>query len=264
MGTRSFRRVGMSNVSGVQSTSGRDLHAALPPRASSVRAARELIRSLFAETTVKADADTALLLVSELVSNAVLHARGAVDLKVTARAGTLRVEVSDGSSAMPLVLVKSVQATTGRGLRLVERLADSWGFDVAEEGGKTVWFELGSHLPERENAASLAPGSRLGSGTEPGDLLGRYHAFGGARRAADEPATRVFLRRLPLLLQDRATEHHDDLVREFMLLATRLRQPVRTPPRLRYLIKEFGDHFAAAGNRGDDLFRRARAQGLNR
>lgn len=87
--------------------------------------------------------DGAVLLTSELMSNAVLHARTDVRITVQAREdGTLRVEAADENPRMPLTTSPPEDAQSGRGLWLVETLASSWGIDRTD-GGKSVWFELG-------------------------------------------------------------------------------------------------------------------------
>lgn len=106
-----------------------------------------LVRSFVARTLRQWELDTlvndAQLLASELASNAVLHAR--TEIRLTLRsdgAGWLRVEVQDHNSRMPTQLAFTDDATSGRGLAIVERVAASWG--VARDGdGKTVWAELG-------------------------------------------------------------------------------------------------------------------------
>ncbi len=119
------------------------LRTALPARADSVRKARELVRSLCLDSGLQADPDIVLLLVSELVSNAVQHARGTVEVSAREVGSTLRVEVRDESSTLPRVHDHSVDATNGRGMQMVDRLADRWGAESAGPGlGKTVWFEL--------------------------------------------------------------------------------------------------------------------------
>ena len=85
--------------------------------------------------------DIATLLASELVTNAVLHARSAVELRLHIDGGRVRVEVHDGS-AMPVTPRHfTSDAATGRGLLLVTELAAAWGSDVGPDG-KCVWFEL--------------------------------------------------------------------------------------------------------------------------
>ena len=102
-----------------------------------------------------ADIDTVVLLVSEVVTNAVLHARSDIRLEVQASADTVRVEVHDGSPVEPRVHHYRLTSGTGRGLRMVEQLARRWGVehDVAR-GGKVVWFEVGR--PDEQSWSFLA------------------------------------------------------------------------------------------------------------
>ena len=88
---------------------------------------------------------TARLLVTELVSNAVLHGRGTVLLTVAVDLGVLRAEVHDESSDPPVVEDGSPLSEHGAGLRLVAALASSWGTCPRDDGqpGKRVWFTLG-------------------------------------------------------------------------------------------------------------------------
>jgi anti-sigma regulatory factor (Ser/Thr protein kinase) len=90
------------------------------------------------------------LLTSELVTNAVLHARTALRLTLHYDEAGLTVSVLDGNMRLPTVAGVPAQATSGRGLVLVERLADAWGVEQNEEG-KTVWARIGSAGPEPES-----------------------------------------------------------------------------------------------------------------
>lgn len=81
------------------------------------------------------------LLVTELVTNAILHARTMVRVMLERGADFVRVEVRDGSPIRPALRNHGLDATTGRGLALVSKLADSWGVDV-DGAGKVVWAEL--------------------------------------------------------------------------------------------------------------------------
>ena len=86
--------------------------------------------------------DTALLLVTELVTNAVRHGGDPLDLQVTDDDQVFRVEVTDHGSTMPVRRDEvDPWSEGGRGLMLVETLSDSWGVTPAHPG-KTVWFEL--------------------------------------------------------------------------------------------------------------------------
>lgn len=86
-----------------------------------------------------------LLLVSELVTNGVLHAGTAVGVAVGYDGGTLAVAVTDGVpdgiEPGPWSTPQARGAPSGRGLRIVDALADDWGVSVHDQG-KTVWFEL--------------------------------------------------------------------------------------------------------------------------
>lgn len=82
------------------------------------------------------------LLVSELATNAVLHARSEFCVTVRADGGCVRVEVSDGNSRVPVLASVPTDAYSGRGLMLLQSLASSWGVDRGSRDGKTVWFEV--------------------------------------------------------------------------------------------------------------------------
>jgi hypothetical protein len=85
--------------------------------------------------------DASRLLVSELVTNAVLHARTDLELVLRLTRTGVRVEVHDRSTALPVTRRYDDDAMTGRGLALVEELAARWGVDRKGDG-KSVWFEL--------------------------------------------------------------------------------------------------------------------------
>jgi CheY-like chemotaxis protein len=85
--------------------------------------------------------ETVKLLVSELVTNSVVHGGSAPEVAVLLRTDALRIEVSDRGEGVPAPRTAADDATSGRGLAMVEVLASAWGVD-ATGGGKTVWFEL--------------------------------------------------------------------------------------------------------------------------
>ena len=121
------------------------LRAVLPAHPTSVSAARRLVAQ---EVDARADGlaperrDAAILAVSELATNALVHAGTEIRVCVTACSTGVRVEVRDGSAHSPVPRRHSVTAATGRGLRLVDASVDRW--DVARHrDGKTVWFEVG-------------------------------------------------------------------------------------------------------------------------
>ena len=113
----------------------------LHPEPASAAVARRAVRALLADHGC--DADAAQLLVSELVANAARHAPDHdVLLRATLVGGLLRVEVQDaGPTLPPLPDVPPADSESGRGLRLVDALADRWGAEPVP-GGKRLWFEL--------------------------------------------------------------------------------------------------------------------------
>ena len=113
----------------------------LEPDPGSAALARRFTAETLGQWGATELAETAVLLVSELVTNAVLHARSASELVVRTVDSGIRVEVRDDSSAAPSPKGYSLEAGTGRGLLLVEALAARWGSDPGAFG-KSVWFEL--------------------------------------------------------------------------------------------------------------------------
>jgi anti-sigma regulatory factor (Ser/Thr protein kinase) len=85
--------------------------------------------------------DDAMLLVSELVTNALLHARSAPTVELTRHGGRVRCVVVDDSPTEPRRRRYANDAVTGRGIALVETLAHRWGID-RDGDGKRVWFEF--------------------------------------------------------------------------------------------------------------------------
>ncbi|MEU8890583.1 ATP-binding protein [Streptomyces sp. NPDC048442] len=84
----------------------------------------------------------AVLLVSELVGNAVRHTGARVfGLKMLRRRGWIRIEVRDPSRGLPCLMPVSETDVSGRGLFLVDKLSDRWGVDLLPRG-KTTWFEM--------------------------------------------------------------------------------------------------------------------------
>lgn len=115
----------------------------LPPDPVSARAARRFVRAnLGQHLGTDGWVDTAELLVSELVTNALVHARTGIGLAVNVFVDAVRLEVSDDDSDHPVRLSPRETATTGRGLRIVELLADESGVGDSSSG-KVLWFSLG-------------------------------------------------------------------------------------------------------------------------
>ncbi|HSK55134.1 MAG TPA: ATP-binding protein [Jiangellales bacterium] len=115
----------------------------LPASPRSVPVARRLARRTAGAAGLPEDkSDVLQLLVSELVTNAVVHARTEIRLHVMVTAEQIRIEVCDQAGLQPRLRTHSVSATTGRGLRMLKVLASSWGVDELEGGGKMVWATL--------------------------------------------------------------------------------------------------------------------------
>ena len=115
----------------------------LSPRADSVTRARHWARGVVNAWEAE-DLEWALSqLLTEVVTNAVLHAgtEVVVVLHCLPTQSGLRCEVSDASSSRLRRRHHSAEATTGRGLVLLEQLADAWGVET-HPAGKTVWFEV--------------------------------------------------------------------------------------------------------------------------
>ena len=104
--------------------------------------ARSQVRAAICTWDVPVDADVAVLLTSELVTNAIMHeASGSVTLAISRSCDQLRVEVHDTSCFMPVLVDAPADAETGRGLMLVGALSDGWG-SYRTPVGKAVYFML--------------------------------------------------------------------------------------------------------------------------
>ena len=125
---------------------------ALPIDARSPATARKLLLSALDGREDPA-VDDALLMLSELVTNAVRHTRTVLLVQVTIEDHTLHVDVTDDDPTLPAPPDPEHDATSGRGLRIVHALAARWGVTSTPED-KTVWFEMqlprpGSTPPDR-------------------------------------------------------------------------------------------------------------------
>jgi anti-sigma regulatory factor (Ser/Thr protein kinase) len=124
------------------------------PDPAEVGRARRWARSRLAGSGIGDEplADTLILLISELVTNAVVHTGCPAVLRMlfgagAAEAGTVRVEVADISACPPKPRHAEGDDTNGRGLELVDGLADRWGWQP-EGAGKSIWCEVDRGAPE--------------------------------------------------------------------------------------------------------------------
>jgi len=115
----------------------------VPGRPGAVSDARHFMADLCRDWGLNAVCDTATLLVSETVTNSIVHGRSDVELTVQYDTPTLRVGIADHDRTMPERRETMTQQEGGRGLWLVEALADEWGVEPAPDG-KRVWFLLDS------------------------------------------------------------------------------------------------------------------------
>lgn len=116
----------------------------MPSRPESAFTARRLTQSvLLGRWSLSPQlAEHAVLLVSELVGNAVRHTGARTfGLRILRRRGWIRIEVRDPSRGLPCLMPVHEMDISGRGLFLVDKLSDRWGVDLLPRG-KTTWFEM--------------------------------------------------------------------------------------------------------------------------
>ena len=177
------------------------LDLAATPRAASE--ARRALHAFLEGTDYEPRAEDAALALSELVTNAVLHGREPLALRLVLRADRLRAEVRDGSPLTPSFSMLDPAAVTGRGLLLVANLADRWGLEPVAGGGKAVWFEL-----DRE----AVPSAELGID----ELLA---SWGEDVEDPAQEVVKVVLTELDVALTARSEAHVEALLRELALVA---------------------------------------------
>ena len=166
--------------------------------------ARAAVREVLSGSVFADRAHDGELAVSELVTNAVLHGRDPIVLRVVRTAHCVRVEVADGSPVSPSFSMLDPTAVTGRGLMLISAASDRWGVEP-DPDGKRVWFELYEGGAQDELEADV-------------DAL--LAAWGDD--LAEDPAleqVRVVITDLDTDLLARAEAHVEGLLRELCLLA---------------------------------------------
>jgi anti-sigma regulatory factor (Ser/Thr protein kinase) len=116
----------------------------LPQRAASPAQARHEVEQFAVENQLVAEPAVALVVLSELVTNAVLHGAEPIEVCVSGVGDALRIEVSDGDAESARLVPRAQQPGRpgGLGLHIVDALARRWGTEVREDG-KTVWAEIG-------------------------------------------------------------------------------------------------------------------------
>jgi anti-sigma regulatory factor (Ser/Thr protein kinase) len=136
-----------------------ELSAEVPRDRSAPMRARDLLRARFAAELGPSELKDAEVVVSELVSNALLHGDGAIRLRLDYEDGVLRGEViDDGPGFEAEVRERGARDFGGRGLWLVAKLARRWG---VHDGSSHVWFELARpSAPEIPRSPELGPQRR--------------------------------------------------------------------------------------------------------
>jgi ATP-dependent Clp protease adapter protein ClpS len=191
-------------------------------RAEAMQHARELGRGDLA-------ADVGLV-VTELVTNAVLHGGGCTRVSVSACEGGVRVEVGDRTRIPPVMGHEVHESLTGRGIRLVAAVAARWGAE-AIDGGKLIWAEVTGEPPEAP-AISEEELVEMWADVMPDDV----------------PRLRVELGNVPTDLLLEAKSHVDGLVREFDLASAGARAGVtaEVPRHLTLALRSVVDRFTDA------------------
>jgi PAS domain S-box-containing protein len=180
---------------------------ALDPASLSAREARRFVRALLEESGRQEWAEAAELAVSEVVTNVVLHAHTGFELTVRLADDHVRVEVLDRNPALPRQRGYDDQATTGRGMTLVESVTDAHGVHALGSDGKVVWFCVGGG-PGDPTADDLLAGWSDDDG---------WDVVADSSTPRDETLVDVVLRGMPPALWLAARQHHDAVLRELAL-----------------------------------------------
>ena len=140
----------------------------LSAHAASASRARSFVGRTLVEHRLQSLADDAQLVVSELATNALTHARTPFTVTLAAVAHSLLVEVRDGSPCPPVIDAGTPLDTAGRGMAIVAVLTREWGVTAHADGGKTVWAAFDTpqaldDLPQQDPSSS-----RTTSTSEPG------------------------------------------------------------------------------------------------
>ena len=243
----------------------------LQPDATAASAARRFVGRALGPELAEGVVDSVSLVASELVTNAVLHAGTVVRLSLArTEQGSVRIEVADQSPNPASPRHYSDDSATGRGLVLVGALARRWGVDLSEAGGgKTVWAEVDTEPDAPESAAGRptappAPTPRPEPQERAQPDPATPSAPAGLAPAADG-TVRIRLLSLPVDVCRRATQHSDELQREFALILERDPSEGNEPPgRLLAIINELNGQFGSFGGAARARMEEAVDQHLDR
>jgi anti-sigma regulatory factor (Ser/Thr protein kinase) len=123
-----------------------EVHRCFQPEPPSARAARCWCEPVLEKWGLVDRQSEAVLVLSELVANAIRHGSGDIDVRLRRTADAVRIEVTDAGSADGVAAQEpDMSSPTGRGLAIVEHFVTAWGVRELPEGGKTVWAALPVH-----------------------------------------------------------------------------------------------------------------------
>lgn len=182
------------------------LELLLQPQPPSVAEARRRIRELLTGSGREDLVDDCVLLVSEVVTNALLHAGTEIELRAALVRTGVRVEVGDGSPHLPAPRSYAATSGTGRGLAMLATMVEDWGV-TRRPNGKFVWFQL---------SGVAGPPTGPDGGDDDDDKAVRQTDTSGPPRAPDETVP-IDLLNMPLLLHAAWQEHVEALLREYLL-----------------------------------------------
>jgi anti-sigma regulatory factor (Ser/Thr protein kinase) len=114
-------------------------HILLPAELSSPRLARRFVALHLIEHGLESLREDVQLVVSELTTNAVVHAGTRFTVRLEARPDIVVLTVQDGSRSRPRSVAASVMDTSGRGLAIVARISHDWGLVEHAQAGKSIW-----------------------------------------------------------------------------------------------------------------------------
>ena len=192
--------------------------------------------------------DDAVLVMSELVTNAFLHGKSPVVVQISASDDVVRLEVADASRSAPMRGLADSNAMTGRGVGLIETLSARWGV-APEAHGKTVWCEI--EVGRADVMRRLEPrGSRTAAIEEANANPATFERLGRVDAVSGDPTYVVALGDVPTDLLLAAKAHVDNLVREFTLAAAGAESgaTAAVPVHLASLIEAVVHGFADARN----------------
>lgn len=178
----------------------------LDARLDSPRAARRLVRRALTDADRAHWVDVAQLAVSELVTNAVLHAHTAIEVTVEVRAAAATVSVRDFSPDIPMQRHWDRTATTGRGLGLVRSMTAASGVELLGSAGKRMWFRV-------DDSTAAEP--------DPADFLDTWDLADDLGTQSTTPSRQtgqtILLPALPVRLWSAAQQQWEAVLRELVL-----------------------------------------------